>query len=266
MNEARPTVDAVDDSLPAAPLEPADPRAERDWRASVAAGLNDTARYVMLEELARGGMGVVFRAFDDVLKREVALKLLTPRARSHARDRMLREAQALARVSHPNVVQVHDVGELADGVFLAMELVEGETLLERTRASSASWRERLRLFIQAGNGLAAAHRAGLVHRDFKPANVIVGRDGRVRVVDFGLARGLGATRARDDDETADEPREATGRGAPDDSLDMPIELAGPRSTGGPLTLPGSLLGTPAYMAPEQLRREDADARSDQFAF
>jgi eukaryotic-like serine/threonine-protein kinase len=193
------------------------------------------SRYVVLERIGHGAMGVVYAAYDPELDRQVALKLLRPRGRQpeELRGRLLREAQALARLSHPNVVAVHDVGTAGDAVFLALELVEG-TSLERWLAEPRPWREVLRVFRDAGRGLAAAHAAGLVHRDFKPANVLLGKDGRARVTDFGLAR--------------------------------PSNRAGRPEAGA--TLPGGrvLVGTPAYMSPEQLRAQGVDALSDQFSF
>src|SRR5204863_3155819 len=187
-------------------------------------------------------MGVVLRAYDPQLDRKVAVKLLrtsglSARDAAGLRSRLLREAQAMARLSHPNVLPVHDSGQHGDQVFVAMELVDGSTLREWMGAKRRLRRQILAAFVSAGRGLAAAHQAGLVHRDFKPDNVLVGRDGRVCVTDFGLAQAdLGAAVVR-------------GKVAVD----------------APLTRTGLLAGTPAYMAPEQLRGERVDARSDQFA-
>jgi tetratricopeptide (TPR) repeat protein len=205
------------------------------------------SRYVVLERIGQGSMGVVYAAYDPELDRQVALKLLRPEGRhvEELRRRLLREAQALARLSHPNVVAVHDVGVCGDDVFLALELVEGTTLANWLK-EPRPWREVLRVFREAGQGLAAAHVAGLVHRDFKPANVLLGREGRARVTDFGLAR-------------------------PKNQVDSPGELSA--SWGSPsvqdlseLTQTGALLGTPVYMAPGQLRGQGADEFSDQFSF
>jgi serine/threonine protein kinase len=214
----------------------------------IAAG-DTVGRYIILARLGAGGMGVVYTAYDPQLDRKIALKLLrtgTGLADAEARSRLIREAQAIAQLSHPNVVAVYDVGTADSGeVYIAMELVEGETLTSWLGHWERSWREILELFFQAGRGLAAAHARGVVHRDFKPDNVLVGTDGRVRVTDFGLARSL---IDQVDELARDRPR-------PD--------LEALRQT---LTATGTVLGTPRYMAPEQLRGADADARSDQFSF
>jgi len=190
-------------------------------------------------------MGVVYAAYDPKLDRKVALKLvLGVSARHSSHQRLMREAQALARLSHPNVVSVHDVGSVDDQLFIAMEFVEGLALVDWS-AQERTLQERLDVLRAAGNGLAAAHDAGLLHRDFKPDNVLVGTDGRVRVMDFGLAR-------------ADTPELAEVHPA-DGKLS-----ASPLSTS--LTQPGAMMGTPAYMAPEQFVGAGSDARSDQFSF
>jgi tetratricopeptide (TPR) repeat protein len=202
-------------------------------------------RYVVLERLGAGGMGVVYSAFDPELDRKVALKLLYGHGSSAARARLVREAQSLARLTDPGVVTVHDVGTHDDRVFVAMELVPGRTLTEWQRAAPRTWREATAMWIAAGRGLAAVHAAGLVHRDFKPDNVMVADDGRVRVMDFGLAR-----------ESADEGAHAVAGDAGD-----------PATSGVPaLTQAGARMGTPAYMAPEQHLGLRSDARTDQFGF
>ncbi len=209
-------------------------------------------RYVVLEEIGAGGMGLVFSAYDPELNRKVALKLLRPNQseRKKARSRLLQEAQALAKLAHPNVITVYDVGTIGERVFVAMELVEGTTLKGWLAETPRRWDEVLEVFIPAGRGLAAAHAANLVHRDFKPDNVLIGRDGRVRVMDFGLARPvhseIGATDDHDDED--EDPRVG-------DAIDEPM-----------LTQTGSIMGTPAYMAPEQHLGQPTDARSDQFSF
>ena len=198
-------------------------------------------RYELRERLGAGGMGVVYAAYDAELGRRVAVKLLHETgAEGQARDRILREAQALARLSHPNVVQIYEIGAVGRQVFVAMEFAEGLTLAQ-WQTQRRGWRELLAVYVDAGRGLAAAHAAGLVHRDVKPENVLVGADGRVRVLDFGLARGIAE---------AIEP----GPVATHDALLAPI------------TTTGAVMGTPAYMSPEQWRGEPTDARSDQFSF
>jgi tetratricopeptide (TPR) repeat protein len=205
-------------------------------------------RYIVASKLGAGGMGVVLAAYDPELDRKVAIKLVRPGAGSHAdglHARMVREAQAMARLAHPNVLAVYDVGTIGSSVFVAMELVNGDTLtkwLETPR----SRREIMRVFDQAGRGLAAAHAAGLVHRDFKPDNVMIGKDGRVRVMDFGLARQA--------DSVADLVRDELPIAKRASALSMELTHA------------GAILGTPVYMAPEQWTGQPADARSDQYAF
>ncbi|MBK8266440.1 MAG: serine/threonine protein kinase [Nannocystis sp.] len=200
-------------------------------------------RYLVLRVLGEGGMGIVFSAYDEELDRRVAIKVLSTRAAggTSGRARIRREAQALARLSHPNIVQIYEVGEDNGQVYLVMEMIEGMSLRQWWRAEVRGWQEVVGRYLEAGRGLAAAHAAGLVHRDFKPDNAIVGRDGRVRVVDFGLAR-------------------AGPEAAPTPST---IEMS---DSGDTLTVAGTLLGTPAYMAPEQHLRQPADHRADVFAF
>jgi eukaryotic-like serine/threonine-protein kinase len=153
-------------------------------------------RYVVLGLVGRGGMGEVYAAYDHELDRKVAVKLLRVKpgaglSLAEGRQRTLREAQAIARLSHPNVVVVYDVGTFEDQVFIAMEFVDGNTVTYWLQAKTRSWQEILDVFTAAGRGLQAAHDKELVHRDFKPDNVMVGRDGAVRVMDFGLARQVG---------------------------------------------------------------------------
>jgi tetratricopeptide (TPR) repeat protein/predicted Ser/Thr protein kinase len=215
-------------------------------------------RFRVLDRLGSGGMGVVYSAYDPELDRKVAIKLLRAdvhqgMAKDAAQARLLREAQAMARLSDPNVIVVHEVGTVGDRVFVAMEYIDGVTLGHWLKAADAEgsrrWREVLDVFLKAGSGLAAAHRADLVHRDFKPDNVLLGHDGRVRVLDFGLARSLG------DGARPTSSLTASLRERPD--LD---------SLATPLTREGAVMGTPAYMSPEQYQGNPADARSDQFSF
>lgn len=208
-------------------------------------------RYVILGRLGQGAMGVVHAAFDPDLDRKVALKVLRPGARGRddeaARMRLLREAQALAKLDHPNVVTVHDVGTVDGQVFVAMEFVEGRTLSAHLAGRRLRVGEVLDLMIPAGRALAAAHRRGIVHRDFKPDNVMVRTDGRVLVMDFGLSRAVGAV------EPAPETVTAT-------------TSSGGSVLASDLTQAGAVMGTPAYMAPEQFEGADVDGRADQFAF
>ncbi len=197
-------------------------------------------RYQVQRLLGAGGMGVVYEALDPSLGRQVAIKVLHARGkRDEGGLRLLREAQAMARLSHQNVVAVHDVGTVGDQVFVAMERVDGGTLADWLASRPRSWREVAAVFAKAGQGLRAAHEAGLVHRDFKPENVLVGAKGEVRVTDFGLA------------------------GASDAEASAPLQ-DGPAFPA--LTRSGARLGTPRYMAPEQFERQPADARTDQFSF
>ncbi|MFZ6177620.1 tetratricopeptide repeat protein [Nannocystis pusilla] len=326
--------------------EPSRPAAaKQSVPASLAAGAL-VGPYRVLAQIGSGGMGVVYAAFDPRLDRKVALKLIRPELSTLDPDlerRLIRESKAMARLSHANVLAVHDIGVHAGQVYVAMDLVDGQTLRAWLK-SRPRWQDVLAAFVQAGRGLAAAHAAGLVHRDFKPDNVLLDRSGRVLVTDFGLARPLAASerptadaarreqmlgrppglaradatlehlgRRADDDEAslapspARAPTDATRQhlGDPADT-DRPALAPGPTRTakdatlehlgspadidrpslapdpsraptdatleqlGGPadtaLTRTGALVGTPAYMAPEQRRGEAADERSDVFSF
>jgi eukaryotic-like serine/threonine-protein kinase len=211
-------------------------------------------RYQILGPVGRGGMGEVYAAYHPDLDRRIALKIVYESGAGSAerRARLLGEARTVARLSHPNVITVYDAGTIGERVYIAMEFVDGETLDGWLRGTPRSWQEILEVFVATGRGLAAAHAAGIVHRDFKPQNVMIGKDGSVRVMDFGLARLVGDE--IDVGAYAREAREAAA--ASGDS----------RPTGARVTKTGALLGTPAYMAPEQWRGEPIDARADQFSF
>jgi serine/threonine protein kinase len=265
-------------------------------------------RYVIVERIAGGGMGVVYRADDPELHRKVALKVLHPRqlGDARARQRMLGEARALARLDHPNVVKIHDVLTIDDQIVIVMALIEGATLASWEAAAPRSWRELVRAYAQAGDGLAAAHALDIIHRDFKPANAIIGDDSQVRVLDFGLARladtgdpgpALGSpdpAEAPGSPGAADAPdaiSTAIGRSSSptvladgsssatvaDGSSDLtrPDGFSGPTlgGPGGPiirgpggLTATGEVVGTLGYISPEQLAGQPATHASDQFSF
>ena len=267
-------------------------------------------RFAVLEQLGSGGMGLVCAAYDAELDRKVAIKLLSPRLAVSGRSdlahaRLLREAQAMARLAHPNVVTVHEVGTHGERVYIAMEFIVGVTLKHWLRRRRP-WREVLAVFLQAGRGLAAAHAAGLIHRDFKPDNVMVSEDRsgaveRVRVFDFGVVQETREAAMRqsssshslrtpnpegrrhptpepDRNDTPSEPlRRALGRSLPpqtdlttspeptDSLLSHDSSSPGDELYVTGLTAAGALVGTPLYMAPEQYDQA-ADERSDQFSF
>ncbi|EDM75050.1 serine/threonine kinase family protein [Plesiocystis pacifica SIR-1] len=236
-------------------------------------------RYVLLERVGAGGMGIIYAAWDPHLDRKLALKLLSPKRHAdpgqsrHAEARMLREAQALAQLDHPNVIAVHDVGLVDEQVFIAMEFVEGETLRAWLERDARPWGAVLEALLQAGEGLAAAHAVGLIHRDFKPDNVMVGHDGRVRVLDFGLARREHAE-PLDAAEPLDRPQLAPALGDTGASGAAGSGIGSGSGSGTSpsgsafqaLTRTGAMLGTPAYMSPEQIHLRPLDARSDLFSF
>ncbi|WP_437322114.1 tetratricopeptide repeat protein [Sorangium sp. So ce385] len=248
-----------------APAEAALPGAEAapDLRPGARLG-----RFEVIDLLGRGAMGVVVRARDPVLGRDVAIKVLGPEAlgrsgNAQARARLVREAQAMARIKHPNVVTVHEVLIEGAQVLVVMEHVQGRTLRAFCAEARRPTAELVAAFLQAGEGLAEAHRAGLVHRDFKPDNVLVGEDGRVRVTDFGLV-GLAG---REDAAATTAPSPAATPSPAETTADAsPAAAPTAPSPADALTRAGSILGTPAYMAPEQHLGQPADARADQFAF
>ncbi|MDC0672280.1 serine/threonine-protein kinase [Nannocystis radixulma] len=205
--------------------------ASRGPRGPVLARATIVGRLVVLDVLGAGGMGVVYAAYDPELDRKVAIKFLhAQESGADARARILREAQAMARLQHENLIAVYDVGTFRDSVFIAMELSEGTTLEAWLRERPRTWREIVDAFVSAGRGLVAAHEGGILHLDFKPGNVLIRRDGQIKVTDFGLAR-------------------ATPRGGPTED-----------------TGPTQLAGTPRYMAPEQRAGGPVDERTDQYAF
>ena len=211
-------------------------------------------RYVIVRKIGAGGMGVVYAAHDPELGRVVAVNLLRPGGEPSMQARLRREAQAMAQLAHPNVVAVHDVGAVGDQIFVAMERIEGDTVA-RWLLTPRAGREILEVFCAAGRGLAAAHAAGIVHRDFKPENVLIGADGRVRVGDFGLARAVEPGAPVLDAVTDVGPGPESGSVSPDATTAQPG-----------LTAAGTVIGTPYYLAPELYDGARADARSDQFSF
>ncbi|MBL4687565.1 MAG: protein kinase [Nannocystaceae bacterium] len=204
--------------------------------------LGSVGRYELAGVVGVGAMGIVYRARDPQLERDVALKILRPRAPHPNAPSLLEEAKAVAAIDHPHVVTVYDVGAVDGTVYMAMELVAGQTLRAHITRTPRPWREVVEIMAKAGRGLAAVHQAGLVHCDFKPDNVLVGDDGRVLVVDFGLATDLKAT--RDARETA----------------------PGDHRSGTQAATSALLVGTPLYMAPELLGGGPPTQASDQFAF
>ncbi|MEM9488819.1 MAG: serine/threonine-protein kinase, partial [Myxococcota bacterium] len=205
-------------------------------------------RFAVRRQLGSGGMGVVYAGYDEELEREVAIKLLLSSNQGEAaRSRLVREAKVMAQLSHPNVVQVYEVGHHDGQDFVAMELVVGQTLREWQLAEDRDWREILAIYIQAGHGLAAAHAVGIVHRDFKPDNVLVGEDGRPRVGDFGLAH-----------TPLSDPAATQAAAEPPDLSDG--------SRADSITRSGAFLGTIVYMSPEQFLGGTTCQRSDQFSF
>ncbi|WP_224367132.1 serine/threonine-protein kinase [Hyalangium versicolor] len=250
------------------------PGAEGSELGDVPAGLLPghtlAGRYTVLDKLGQGGMGVVVAAYDSRLDRRVALKLLRRSLKGEGTEgeesRLVREAQAMARLSHPHVVAVYDAGTLEDGsLFIAMEYIQGRTLRRWKGQEPRTWRQVLEAYVSAGRGLAAAHAAGLIHRDFKADNVLVGEDGRVRVTDFGLARTQGALDSGNKAPTPERQAPIVSS-EPQLPTDLTVTARPSGSWSSVLTLPGMFMGTPAYMAPELFRSCPADVRSDLFAF
>jgi tetratricopeptide (TPR) repeat protein len=276
---ADPTHDATAETIAAA--APADleateapqdqPRRDAEGRVIPAR----IGRFLIVDLLGEGGMGVVYRAYDPELDRKIAIKLLRGSASELATARLQREAQAMAKLSHPNVVPIFDVGTFEGQTFVAMDYVPGQTLRAWLSATPREWRTILDVFREAGRGLAAAHAQGLVHRDFKPDNVLIAEPSvagglrRVQVLDFGLAKGI------DEGKDSDAPVELEHAASEPTSLALYDSGASTGQTGSSrgasrlsdqLTQQGAVLGTPAYMPPEQHRGQPTDARSDQFSF
>jgi formylglycine-generating enzyme required for sulfatase activity/tRNA A-37 threonylcarbamoyl transferase component Bud32 len=218
-------------------------------------------RYLVLEQLGAGAMGVVYAAYDPELDRKLAIKVLRPHEgkgdKARRQERLVREAKAMAKLSHPNVGAIHDVGVHGDQVFLAMEFLGGGTLREWIDAKKRPWREVVKMFIEVGKGLAGAHAEGLIHRDFKPDNVLIDKNGVPKVVDFGLVR---LTSAAIDQSTTGSMDAAAME--EDEAAALPVA----QTALAALTRTGALAGTPAYMAPEQFLGKAIDGRTDQFAF
>ncbi|MGE3460198.1 MAG: protein kinase, partial [Kofleriaceae bacterium] len=203
--------------------------------------------YALLSVVGAGAMGTVYAARDTTLERRVAIKLLHARHDDgQVRSRLLREAQAMARLSHPNVVSVHHAGVIDNRVYLVMELVEGTTLRAWSEQAHRTCQDIVQVFLQAGAGIAAAHETGIIHRDFKPENVLVGINQRICVTDFGLAA------------VVDPASQPFGHDdAPSGVRSEPTH---------PMTRTGAMVGTPAYMAPEQMTHQRVGPAADQFAF
>ncbi len=220
-------------------------------------------RYVVLDLLGQGAMGQVYTGYDVHLDRKVAIKVIRAELVStRAHERTLREAKALAQLSHPNVVQVYEVGEHGEQLFVAMEHVDGENLRQWLLEGERPWQETSARVIEAGRGLRAAHAIGLVHRDVKPDNILVGKDGRARIADFGLVRAIEPMNpeARDPETTPDPDPDPEGSAAR-----RAASGSGLAWGTGLLTQEGRAIGTPAYMSPEQHLGGEVDHRSDQFS-
>jgi serine/threonine-protein kinase len=242
-------------------------------------------RYHVLGRLAAGGMGIVYRAYDPKLERQIALKVVRSKVSGENLSegqieerqlRMIREARSLARLMHPNIVAIYDVGTIDDDeIFVAMELVQGRELSEVIASPKCSIEDKIELFLGAGDGLAAAHAIGIVHRDFKPENCLCGADGRVRVLDFGLATAMDGTPAAQPPKERAHGIEASirkkygrkrqsGSNHSESSITSTVSSRGDSSS--KLTVAGAVMGTPRYMAPEQALGEAATPRTDVFSF
>jgi serine/threonine protein kinase len=218
-------------------------------------------RYQIEKQLGQGAFAVVYRAFDPMTNRHVALKIIRPtrhRNLEKIQARLHREASALARLQHPNVVRVHDTGQTfidaegSEGVYLVMELVEGRTLLRWAKQVRPSWRELVSTYLVAGRAIAAAHEVGIIHRDFKPSNVMISDAGVVKVLDFGMARSLGDT---------DTDTDSSGW-----AQAAVTAVTGALQLDADLTLSGEMVGTPRFMAPEQHDGSATTHAADQYAF
>jgi serine/threonine protein kinase len=237
----------VDDSPADARTRPED--SDAGWPTGTVLGPTrvhtSVGRYQLRETIGQGSMGTVHRAFDPDLEREVAVKLVRGHSTENARARLLREARALARFGHPNIIQLYDVGIEAGLMYVVMEYRPGLDLKEWLGQEKRDWRAVLDVYLQAGQGLNAMHAVGIGHRDFKPQNVLLGEDGVARVLDFGLAKAFSMQRD------------------PSETIDLDAMHDQPPTTD--LTGKGVLLGTPAYMAAELWCGEPAEPRSDQFS-